>query len=589
MHDEGQGWILHRSTIHPSASFAPGANLPLTLMKPGMRVDARGHQPMSMIRCLAALLLIMAGLPAAQSPPSPPPMEALPEDPNIIAIAEVPHPLVLTRQIADMLHGTIADDHGKEGSQFGRLLASISALGQDAPVMAVWMKVPDSALPTFAISIPSQHAQSLLQAILPSGWAGISTATEVLLASDHATLDQARKMPSLLAPRPLPAGIALHIRGDCTRAWLSLGDVLREEEILASMVVKGLPRPPGAPDLSPLLQLAMLGSLAVAQDVQDASLDASLDGQHLEVTTRFTPQPGSELAAAMAVPETTDAPDPHLLAGTDDTIAEIEARLNGRAWFGFLDQAIRRMARQVHLDLGETLTNALLFAQNQATGDVALHVSRDPVHGVRWNWCQAVLPGVQPDTIARSLVGFWTAGGPLATASDALGIPVFATLGAAGTVSGMRMYPVQVRVGPCELTSSDLAAAQSYMRDGYLAVTPVWILFAQDPAELASMAARPPGTVPVPEMEAKTVFGSGQDAYAECDPVALVRASYAVIAGQPLSRWLRLLLDPGQRTPPGQRILCAISVARPCGSIQLRVPLSPLHLLMACLRIPVEP
>ena len=483
----------------------------------------------------------------------------------------------------------------------GRLLSQVSLLSGDAgfahldgsrPVVVALLSSTTSAVPAVAAWIPTLATEPAPYAQMARIWglaADTSPALTVLAGTDD-DLPRAQALIAFyqdLAANPPAADIRLHVA--CDRAWLTYGDALREQEWLAASRLAYLPHPAGAPDFVPAARLGLAGSLGIAQDLLDLTVDLSADGHALSAVVDGISQPGSALSQVLVAPST--LPDAGAVLGPGAGITTIVARIDPQAFSSFVTVFLSRVAAQQSLPLNAAVMQLLSDYGSGTTGSFALRVAPDAVHGVSLSYVHGVTSAAAGLAFARRMVDLFTSGTATENPGAKLGLPMNASLrmlpdGAAGAPSALLSITMLPNGWPLQVGQ----ALGAYLRDTELAFTPGWTVCVQDTTTLEGLSIRAQAAHlhPLPVTLAETVFPSGYDVYLDSDLVGMVLASLSIINpdGSGTTELLHQALAKHQQREP---LVLAGRFAAGATRWRLHVPLAPLAALVDAGREAMEP
>jgi len=545
-------------------------------------VGCPGRRPLALLAgwcCLLAVTIAQAG--AAE--------EALPIHqelpPGVIAYVVIPHVPALLDHLQTMV-AMVRKVHP------GRLLSQVSLLSGDPgfthldgsrPVVVALLSSPTSAVPAVAAWIPTLSTEPAPYAQMARIW-GLAADTVpalTVLAGTDDDLPRAQALTAFyqdLAANPPAADIRLHVA--CDRAWLSYGDALREQEWLAASRLAYLPHPAGAPDFVPAARLALAGSLGIAQDLLDLTVDLSADGHALSAVVDGIGQPGSALAQVLVAPST--LPDAGAVLGPGAGITTIVARIDPQAFSSFVTVFLRRVAAQQSLPLNEAVMQLLTDYGSGTTGSFALRVAPDAAHGVSLSYVHGVTSSAAGQAFAQRMVDLFTSGTATENPGAKLGLPMNAVLhplpgGAAGAPAALMSITLLSGGWPLQVGQ----ALGAYLRDTEMAFTPDWTVCVQDAGQLDALSIRAQSAHlhPVPITLAETVFPSGYDVYLDSDLVGMVLASLSIINpdGSGTTEILHQALAKHQQREP---LVLAGRFAVGATRWRLHLPLAPLAALV---------
>jgi len=538
--------------------------------------------------CVVALLSREAG--AAE--------EALPVHqelpPGVIAYIVIPHVPALLDHLQTMV-AMVRKVHP------GRLLSQVSLLAGDPgfahldgsrPVVVALLSSSTSAVPAVAAWIPTLTTEAAPYAQMARLWglAGDTSPALTILAGTDDDLPRAQALTSFyqdLAANPPAADLRLHVA--CDRAWLTYGDALREQEWLAASRLAYLPHLAGAPDFVPAARLGLAGSLGIAQDLLDLTIDLSADGHALSAVLDGISQPGSALSQVLVEP--LNLPDAGAVLGPGAGITTMVARIDPQAFSSFITVFLRRVAAQQSLPLNEAVMQLLTDYGSGTTGSFALRVAPDAVHGVTLSYVHGVTSAAAGQAFAQRMVDLFSSGTATENPGEKLGLPMNASLrmlpgGSAGAPAALLSISLQSNGWPVQV-GQGLGA---YLRDTELAFTPAWTVFVQDTTDLDSLSIRAQATHlhQVPVTLAETVFPSGYDVYLDSDLVGMVLASLSIINpdGSGTTEMLHQALAKHQQREP---LVLAGRFAAGATRWRVRLPLAPLAALVDAGREAMEP
>jgi hypothetical protein len=382
-------------------------------------------------------------------------------------------------------------------------------------------KARQDSQPAFRQRIPRRYLAAAQEAGL---WAAESRGI-VFLGSDDHVLVHARTLIDIYERPfdPLSADICFRFSGD--RSLAAYGNSLRDQNWIAMMHLSDLPRPAGAPDFAPLMRLAMAGLTAIGQDTQDLQIDATITTTAIDASIVCVARPSSPLEAALVAPPASTAPIPMIDAS--ESLTTLTGTINPTQTGSFASTLMKRIVREQALAIDPEVFSALDLFSRDASGQLAFRVSRDPKHGVRCSYAHGVMNERAGSALATSIFRMFSSDGPLAKASARIGAKIQLQPNHAAREShGVSVDGITASVTDISFSAEEQAAVLAFVRDGELACTDQWLLYAQDPTELDALISRAtssPGTTSV-EAAAPTHAIS-----VSCDLAGIVAAAYSMV------------------------------------------------------------